>query len=434
MKTILVLLSFFLIPFSFATNQWERNPDAALKKAADQGKGILLVFKSNDMDANAYGNPQQIFTMDNFTRIVDGQFILLEMPYAPVEALQISQVNEDQALPFVMFFNTAGVPYYSIDRTLKNGPDAVVEEFKRAAAAKKEIESLWPEIKRSEGASRYILLGKLFRILQPTKVDVHYSPYLAWYQELMKNDTDDLSGIKKYKEINDADMHLYATCLMRINDYVTPLLNSKEISEEQKQAQLAHFWNETVDRVRQNRVKQYIRFFQTFTDLSHVKDSDDMNQLKKSLEDIAAVDPDTMLGWALKTTGTEYITIMHFVESLSEIRISNPQLTAQNIEQFIKDNKLSVTGLQTMYLIQGASLARAAEVEKGIALLKKARDMAPWSSNAKNAHELLQAIEKNRKFIDTAFARQKEKKNLTPEENEQLRIMLETKIDLGWEY
>lgn len=378
MKWLLTTLLASCMATGFCLEGWETDMDAARKKAAEQNKDLMIVYKGTDWHPERVGRPEKLLEYKPFQEKARGKFVLVEQA-TPPGAL------ENNREPVLIFADAKGRPFYGFDSSLKQGFDWVVEEMKIAGEKKEGVLAQIASLEKAGQEERKECITRLWTIF-PEKYASFSPAYELWKKESAQDSE------KKGEEEESGE---------KIMNMVADALESKEVDDLQKMA--------TGTEASENagsKFKFLSIFWQFYSKLAKLQEKKELTpekQMKEeklafeNLDRLIAAEPgtkdarfgDIVVRNVLKGCGP----MIRMAASNTEEDIANSRL--KELEEMMKAPKWSLENRQLLECMYAVKLLRKGE-SRGVAKLKKAMETAPWTKNAAAMMEALPRLEANR--------------------------------------
>lgn len=397
MKTILLSLA-FLMPVAFAADGWETDMAAAKKKAADEGKGLLIEFTGSDWCPPCKYLKKSL-VKEEFLTAAQKSFVLVELDYprqkqlSPELTAQNKKAAEDYGItgyPTVVFADAEGRPVHAFvgGRDLQE----VLAEVGRAEQKKAEVEPSVKALGKLEGREHYDALAKIVDV-----VPVKYLP--AFYPDVVegiKTASDDPAGLKVkllgQKQGVEMDAFLRQALRDTRGDRKKYIEHIQTYLEEHE---------DLVPPVRQKAMITQARFFYGLQQL---------DEAITTLDAALALDPETeearqqapMLDYwktnkdTIALTMTQRMALRKYESSLDREQKSDPGAYARAMDQYLTDHK-DLTPDTRNAIMQDLFFALIADdrFDEGLARIQQEIDGMPKDANGEKATKTLGLMKQN---------------------------------------
>lgn len=265
-------------------DDWMIDFEAAKKKAAAEGKDLLIDFTGSDWCGWCIKLNKEVFQHDPFKKGVADKYVLVELDFpndksklskeTQAQNAKLQDTYQVQGFPTILITDAEGMPYAKTGYQ-KGGPEAYVAHLAKLQESKKTRDEAFAAAKSKKGVEKAMAL---FEGLQAVPED-YRSLYTSVIEEIKNNDPEDTTGLiaseKKREAMMDLERKLQAA--MSGGDSATAVKAVDEFVEtykptgEEKQQVLA--------------IKLNI----------HYNDKD-FDTMEKVVDEIIAVNPESRFG------------------------------------------------------------------------------------------------------------------------------------------
>lgn len=431
MKACLLLGIVSCIGVAFGLDGWESNFSAAQKKAADEKKGILIVYRGDGWDPYSYGKPERMFTSERFLNPAKEKYILLEQPYP-----EKVKGKKGQKETFLLFTDSKGLPYYSVQNGMQNGLQWMLDELHWASQMKTQFETVAKKLNDSTGDDKYRASGEFLELVGSNITDI-YAPYKKLKEETMSLDIDDVSGLHKREAQSKVEGTKFMGILATLG--VSYLLQNKEgsLTDEQRRERNLAFWSDSLS---QSDMPAFFKVLGKYLMLMDKLEDEEVKQLTddqfktmldEHIDHIVKIAPDERLSRWLTSFSKEACVVMRLIESVKEFKETDPAKLVSIFDKQLANDQYSGVAIQLFKQLKATGLLRLGKIDEAIVLLKEARDEEPWLPAASEINEYLNKVTEHRQLIVEIL---KEKQQGNNARQEELNTILKTNLKLGFQY
>lgn len=377
---------------AFGMEGWETNEEAARQKAAGQKKDVLVVYRGEDWETRQSVNFSLMFGGREFMEAAGERYVLLELPFPDVP-----EKGEPQTA--VMFTLADGRPFYAINWEVRYGLDWMMEELAIAQEKRELFLPVIDKINKRSGVEKYKLVERLGRIF-PYYFANLYPPYREWFEEAYRVDEQNKSLFRwlvaHTKRSRNQRHEIFA------------LMNGAPggPGSAERAAAVEEFMSrsDALREVKQNMALDYP--LDWLRDLYVRKmDADEFKRVSRERwREMADLFPGSKEGRMVDMFGYELtLAVFAFKDWGDHVRL-DPGGVAQAVDQFVEREKPKLRKVrQALMMIKARALVGMGRVDESLELLRKARDVAPWSKNAPVIDEYESGLIKNRKAVIKAL-------------------------------
>lgn len=477
MKSFLLLIGFLCLNVAWGIQGWETDMAQAKQKAAEQNKDLFIAYKGSTWQPDETGRPEKIFTTDLFKQMTGELFILVEQEYPPPPKEKASTQNTYETN--VLFADKQGRPYNAFSEgALVNGSAWLQGEIDFSQKRKKDCLAQIDAIQKMEGEEKYKAIGQFFTNSVSEYFTHLYPLYKTWEEECLAHDKNDISGIKRHKELIDSlwlngnsnlfQFIIQICCIPEDENqkqlrqiapqipekYRTPLLKLAKLLNQLYTAKTETAKKDIWDKisllnkkefssllVNQNLVQDITLVF-TVSELTKKSEAcSSAEQFEKMANQkysfVEKLSPETKSASMTIKFVKQFMPTLFFLQNSllpyktndPQLLIKNPEELLQKIENFKNTRQLSRENLQLIMLAEAITLCKKGDMEKGLNLLQETRDIAPWTQNAKNANISFNKITENKKLISLLH---KQFKEGNTERIEELKQLISTDLSINY--
>lgn len=363
----------------FCLEGWETDMDAARKRAVEQNKDLMIVYKGADWHPEQVGRPEKLLEYKPFRDKAREQFILVEQATSPAAL-------KDNRAPVVLFADARGLPFYGFDSSLKQGFDWVVEEMKMAGERKGAVLAQVSSLEKAAPTEKKAQIDRLWSLFP--REYASFSPvYESW-----KKEADQASKEKDKEDLFDGE------------DYMNKLADVFESKMVDDLTQVVS--GEDAGKSSDLKLKFVSVFWQFYTRLSKLNGKDELTSESQRKEEKLVLEKlDRLIATAPGTREARFgdIVVRNVIRGIGPmIRLAAndteedraaPRL--KELEEMLKDPKWSLENRQLLEYMYAAKHLRNGE-PGGVTELRNAMERAPWTTNAAAMSEALPRLEANR--------------------------------------
>lgn len=399
---ILLIACAVFLPAStlYGLNGWTTDLDKARRQAAEQHKDLLIVYQGGSWHPEQYGTPESMFTCESVKKYLENRFIPVLQEY-PAEFSGNStfftfNINiHNGALDF--FFFPEGINRFTrcVFATSDNVPYYVTEQkntwldlkAKSDAAKKKKIKALalLRNIQTASGEQKYRLIGSLFR-LTGWETGLPASLYPGLYEETIRNDHANLSGIKDINYVRKMQESVWNTFwLLKGFEFVAP--ETTEIPQD-------------VQSFLDQEAIQTLEFIKVCLDQGALlmgesaytgELEDFLATCQKKTEQILEKAPSSATACKIKLQSHVFFPRIYYFTKLTSTP-PDPQKNLDMLPGLMNKPWVDEETEQLFRFIEAACYLKIGNLNKGLELMKKSREIAPWTENAIAADAGVQSI------------------------------------------
>lgn len=379
----------------YGLDGWMTNMDKARQQAAEQHKDLFIVYQGDSWHPEQYGAPESMFTCDSVKKYLETRFIPVLQEYPPEYSGTGTFFNiniHDGSLNFSFFperinrftrcvFATSGnVPYYVTEQ--KSSWLELKTESYAAEEKKLKVLSLLRKIQTARGEKKYRLIGNLFH-LTAWEAGLPAFLYPRLYEETVRNDHDDSSGINYVRQMQEIVWNSF----WLLKGFECVALGDAAIPED----------------IRSHLNLQSIQILE-FTKLCIVQSSllmkenahageleDFLASCQKKTDQILAEDPSSGIACKIKLQSHVFFPRIYYFTKLASTPL-DPQKNLDLLPRIMNKPWVDEETEQLFRFIEAACYLKLGNLDKGLELMKKSREIAPWTKNAKEAHASAQSI------------------------------------------
>lgn len=269
---------------------WMTDFEAAKKKAAAEGKDLLIDFTGSDWCGWCIRLNEEVFQHDPFKKGVADKYVLVELDYPrkpetlakmsdelKAQNSKLQQTYQVQGFPTILIIDAEGLPYAKTGYQ-QGGPEAYVAHLGELQLNKKNRDQAFTAAESKKGVEK---AAALFKGLETVPED-YRALYRSVIEEIKANDPEDTTGLiaseKKREAMMELEKNLQAAGrdsakrLKFVDDYV----KTQKPTGEEKQMILA------------------IKLNVLYAD-------DNYDEMEKVIDEIVAIDPQSR--YATQLTG-----------------------------------------------------------------------------------------------------------------------------------
>lgn len=399
--TLLIACAAFL-PAStlYGLDGWMTDMGKARREAAEQHKDLFIVYQGGSWHPEQYGTPESMFTCDSVRKHLGKRFIPVLQEYPPEfsgnSTFFTFNINvHNGALDFAFFPEQINRFTRCVFATSDNVPYYVTEQksswldlkAKSSIAEKKKIKALTllRNIQTTSGEQKYRLIGRLFR-LTGWETGLPASLYPRLYEETIRNDHDNLSGISDINYVRQMRKSVWeAFWLLKGFEFMAP--GTEEIPQnvrsflKQEMIQILEF---TKMGLEQGSLltgeKPYMGELEDF-----------LTPCRKKTEQILAQAPSSETACKIKLQSHVFFPRIYYFTKLTSTP-PNPQRNLDLLPGIMDKPWVDEETEQLFRFIEAACYLKMGNLDKGLELMKKSREIAPWTENATAADASVQSI------------------------------------------
>ncbi len=171
---------------------WETDMEAAISRAGEEGKGILVCFLGPEGDGVSNDYFEQVLGTPEFIEKMEPDHVLLKIRETGEEA-GVRKIMERYAIdsfPRLVFTDSCGRPYHSLSGDL---PFLVVmRELERVDQLHQIFLRDTARLESLRNEARYSLIGKMMRTITQRMAEAYYKDLL---EEVKEKDVRNVSGL-----------------------------------------------------------------------------------------------------------------------------------------------------------------------------------------------------------------------------------------------
>lgn len=384
----------------YGLDSWMTNLDKARQQAAEQHKDLFIVYQGGSWHPEQYGAPESMFTCDSVKKYLGARFIPVLQEYPPEYSGTGTFFNfniniHDGSLNFSFFperinrftrcvFATSGnVPYYVTEQ--KSSWIELKAESNAAEKKKLKVLALLRKIQTARGEEKYRLIGNLFH-LTGWEAGLPSSVYPRLYEETVRTDHDNLSGISRTNYVRQMQESVWKTFwVLKGFEFVAP--GAAAIPEDIR----SHLDLETL---------QILEFAKLGLDRSLLLMSENaytgeledfLASCQKKTDQILAEAPSSGIACRIKLQSHAFFPRIYYFTKLTSTP-PDPQKNLDLLPRIINKPWVDEETEQLFRFIEAACYLKLGNLDKGLELMKKSREIAPWTENAKEAHASVQSL------------------------------------------
>lgn len=197
---------------AFSDEVWSTDAEAAVKRAADENKDLLLFFTGSDWCPPCIKLEQQVLGTEAFVKQGAAQFVLLKFDFP--QNTPLSETLQKQNGAWADRFGVEGFPTlvlldqeqrpYAITGFREEGPDAYLSHLNELQQARIQRDDLLEKAASAQGTARAVLLDQALSLMDSSVVELYYPELI---EEIGELDKDDESGLRtKYFAERDREI------------------------------------------------------------------------------------------------------------------------------------------------------------------------------------------------------------------------------------
>lgn len=404
--TFSLCVLFLLSGTLYGMEGWMTDLEKAKTRAAEQKKDLFIIYKGSSWHPEQYGVPESMFTCDTVKKHLEERFVLLTQDYPPgslkSSILFSFKIQEKTSLPELsslisglngqwrndtqcVFATAANVPYHVSNQ--KPTWRQLKAECTAAEKKKNRVLNLISRIQAARGKEKYRLMGRLFALTDwsPSLPSPLYS---AMREEALLHDRDNLSHTRTNNYLRQMQEMVWGT--FWYYKYFELLKSADEDLPGDVKSNIPRELSQSL---------QFIRLVCTLGDPLLNKEENEKLEALEDFLDNAARKTDQIISQAPSSGAVRMIRmesqvlfpqIYHFA-ALAQMA-SQPEKILEILPGIMNQPWVDEESKQLFGLIKAGCYFKMGNLDKGLALLKTYRDMAPWTDNSKEANASLQTI------------------------------------------
>ncbi len=305
-KTLLMLLRTFIPLFFlgasplFAALSWETDLDAALKKAREEKKPVMVEFTGSTWCGPCMKMKKDVLDTEDFEKKAGGRYILVELDLPRQRGSSPQEMRNRQwekklnveGVPTIVLFDESGMPYAKSAGLIENAKKMgeVLDMWERNREFR---DASFREANGLKDGKRAGALVRAFSVLPGDLIESHYSGRV---EELKLCDPEDKTGFfqaRRLDELKKSQMQEFASIMGQrggasILRPVTDVQFEGKTMSRQDALKAFAARESTLPELKQRAMVQY--------DFSPNYMSGDVDKMLESLERIRLVDPDSPMG------------------------------------------------------------------------------------------------------------------------------------------
>lgn len=399
---LFICISFLCSVPLYGLDGWMTDIQKAQLQAVEQHKDLFIVYKGSSWNPEQYGTAESMFACKAVQERLKKHFILLIQDYPPeyLGDLSLSFANKEKIDPSLEFpadwnwkrqnatrcvFATAGnIPYHVMKQDDSWSAFKIAQE--EAGAKRKKVLHLVNMVQATHGEEKYRLMGKLFN-LTAWFPGIPASQYFRMYKEATLYDLNNLSHIRN----NYVKQMMETVWNLLWSQQALQYISSLEIKEIPQNV----YSNLPVEQA------QYMRFFKlVLTQVSLLETTESvtldqfLNENYRKTCLILAEAPSTTAARIIRLQREKIFSQLYHCYKLFPLA-SQPELILKKLPDLLKKPWADEESKQLFQLMAAGCHLKIGELDKGLELMKKARDIAPWTGNATNADASIHTITGN---------------------------------------
>lgn len=398
----------------YGLDGWMTDMEKAKLQAAEQHKDLLIVYKGSSWNPEAYGVPECLFASDLFKKAAQSRFILVEqdypedysMPtYFPTLNTTDPTATKPGELPvkfsssipekatLCVLSTPSGVIYKSFPTKLLTDADAFVQELKKPHGRK--IMELSQQIPLAGGDEKYRLMGKLSKLLPVWSTACQLSPlYRQWYQDAILHDQNNYSDILFNPVAEMTKFCWEGLWMAKGAAFLATHLNDDPFPEELRT-------NISGENYRKWKFLQ-ILFPALLKSMSSPSLENVLTEARSKLDVIEVQEPSAFQTSQRRRELFNSIRIMYHLGKINALR-DQPDEAIKQLNNLGNQSWMELPERQLFQVCRAGCHLKKGELDVGLEMLKSARDMAPWTTHAKHAHDDFLRISGNRDMLNTRW-------------------------------
>ncbi|MEI3559765.1 MAG: hypothetical protein V8Q21_11480 [Akkermansia muciniphila] len=386
----------------YGLDGWMTDLEKAKIQAKEQHKDLFIVYKENSWRPEQYGTPESMFTCRAFKERLNKNFILLIQNYPPGYSgarsmflfnlknirptwplsLSDSVKKERQNVPQCVFATADHIPYHVMEQ--KPSWIYFEAEQEEAKAKREKVLHLVSLTQNVQGEEKYRLMGELFHLANWFP-GIPAALYPGMHAEATLHDVDNLSHARYnyLKEMTKASWYL--SCLYLALQYLS--------IPEKKEIPPTIYSNFPVE------LAQNIRFLNLFLNLQFsllegtAPEAPDqlLNENYRKIRQILASAPTTPAARRIRFQSKRIFPRLYHCYKLLPLA-SQPELLLNSLPGLMEQPWADEESKQLFLLMEAGCHMKMGHLDKGLELLKKARDAAPWLESAAHADASIRSI------------------------------------------
>lgn len=391
---------FFPISTLYGLDGWMTDLNKARREAAEQHKDLFIVYQGDSWHPEQYSTPESMFTCDSVKKHLEKSFIpaLQEYPaeFSGNSTFFTFNINvHNGALDFAFFPEQINRFTRCVFATSDNVPYYVTEQksswldlkAKSSTAEKKKIKvlTLLRNIQTTSGEQKYRLIGRLFR-LTGWETGLPASLYPRLYEETIRNDHNNLSGISDINYVRQMQGNVWNTFwLLKGFEFVAPgaaeIPQNVRSSLDQEAIQILEFIKVSLDQgsllMGENAYTGELEDFLAIC--------------QKKTGQILAEAPLSETACKIKLQSHAFFPRIYYFTKLTSTS-PNPQRNLDILSGIMDKLWVDKETEQLFRSIEAACCLKMGNLDKDLELMKKSREIAPWTENATAADASVQPI------------------------------------------